>query len=157
MLASPEAVVRAIWQIDVHALPERGGKPYLWEDFVLRLADGRIGIATVDQPFPGAFSQLRQFMRRFHRLLEYMQNDLQLFIATGNQHRTQLYGRLLRHPVLRKISQGILETAIRPYCVRTPMPPITHLLYPTGNRLEQSHDNLWAERTDERISALQGG
>jgi hypothetical protein len=26
------------------ALPQRGGKPYLWEDFVLWLADGRIGV-----------------------------------------------------------------------------------------------------------------
>ena len=126
------------------ALPERGGKPYLWEDFVLWLVDGRIGVATVDHPYPSAFSQLCQFIRRFHRLLEYMQKELQLFIATGNQHRTQLYGRLLRHPVLRKTSQGILETAIRPYFVRTPMPSITRLLYPTGNRWNTRHGTPWA-------------
>jgi len=126
------------------ALPERGGKPYLWEDFVLWLADGRIGVATVDQPYPSAFSQLRLFVRRFHSLLQYMQN-LQLLIATGNEHRTRLYARLLRHPVLRKISQVKLETAIKPYRVRTPIPTITRLLYPTGNRWNTRHDITWAE------------
>jgi hypothetical protein len=122
------------------ALPKRGGKPYLWEDFILRLADGRIGVATVDQPQPSAFSQLRQFARRFQPLLQYMQNELQLLIATGSQHRTQLYGRLLHHPVLRNIGQVKLETAIKPYRVRTPMPTITRLLYPTGNHWNTRHD-----------------
>ena len=127
------------------ALPERGGKPYLWEDFVLWLADGRIGVATVDQPYPSAFSQLRLFIRRFHSLLQYMQNELQLLIATGSEHRTRLYCRLLRHPVLRKISQVKLETAIKPYRVRTPIPTITRLLDPTGNRWNTRHDTPWAE------------
>ena len=127
------------------ALPERGGKPYLWEDFVLRLADGRIGVAAVDQPYPSAFSQLRLFVRRFHALLQYMQNELQLVIATRNEHRTRLYARLLRHPVLRKNSQVKLETAIKPYRVRTPIPTITRLLYPTGNRWNTRHDVIWAE------------
>jgi hypothetical protein len=127
------------------ALPERGGEPYLWEDFVLWLADGRIGVATVDQPYPSAFSQLRLFVRRFHSLLPYMQNELQLLIATGNEHRTRLYARLLRHPVLRKISQVKLETAIKPYRVRTPVPTIRRLLYPTGNRWNTRHDTPWAE------------
>jgi hypothetical protein len=127
------------------ALPQRGGKPYLWEDFVLWLADGRIGVATVDQPYPSAFSQLRLFVRRFHSLLQYMQNELQLVIATGNEHRNRLYARLLRHPVLRKISQVKLETAIKPYRVRTPIPTITRLLYPTGNRWNTRHDTPWAE------------
>jgi hypothetical protein len=127
------------------ALPERGGKPYLWEDFVLWLADGRIGVATVDQPYPSAFSQLRLIIRRFHSLLQYMPNELQLRIATGNEHRTRLYARLLRHPVLRKISQVKLETAIKPYRVRTPIPTITRLLYPAGNRWNTRHDTPWAE------------
>ena len=126
-------------------LPQLGGKPYLWEDFVLWLADGRIGVAIVDQPHPSAFSQLRQFVRRFHPLLQYMQNELQLLIATGNQHRTRLYGRLLRHPALRKISQVKLETAIKPYRVRTPIRTITRLLYPTGNRWNTRRDTPWAE------------
>jgi hypothetical protein len=113
------------------ALPKRGDKPCLWEDFILRLADGRIGVVTVDQPHPSALSQLRQFVRRFQPLLEYMKNELQLLI--GDQDRTQLYGRLLHRPVLQKNSQVKLETAIKPYCVQTPMPTITitRMLYPT--------------------------
>jgi hypothetical protein len=126
-------------------LPQRGGKPYLWEDFVLRLADGRICVATVDQPHPSAFSQLRQFARRFCPLLRYVQNELQLLIATGSEHRNRLYARVLRHPVLRKISQVKLETVIKPYRVRMPVPTITRLLYPTGNRWNTRHDTPWAE------------
>ena len=34
----------------------------------------------------------------------------------------RLYARLLRHSAGQKISQVKLETVIRPYCVRTPMP-----------------------------------
>jgi hypothetical protein len=115
-------------------LPRRGGKPYLWEDFVLRLAEGRICVAIVDQPNPGAFSQLRQFARRFYPLLRYLQNELQLLIATGSRHRALLYDRLLRHGVLRKIGPVKLETRIRPYCLRAPMRTIPRLLYPTGNK-----------------------
>jgi hypothetical protein len=115
-------------------LPQRGGKPYLWEDFVLRLAGGRICVAIVDQPHPSAFSQLRQFARRFYPLLRYVQNELQLLIATGSQHRALLYDRLLRHVVLRKIGRVRLETTIRPYCVRAPMLTISRLLYPTGKK-----------------------
>jgi hypothetical protein len=102
-------------------------------------------VSSVDQAYLSALSQLRLFVRRFHLLLEYMQNELQLLIATENEHRTRLYARLLRHPVLRKISQVKLETAIRPYHVRMPIPTVTRLLYPTGNRWNTRHDTPWAE------------
>jgi hypothetical protein len=120
-------------------LPQRGGKPYLWEDFVLWLADGRIGVAIVDQPHPSAFSQLRQFLRRFHPLLGCIQNGLQLLIATGNQHRCRLYRRLLRDPAVRKISQLNIETIIKPHCLRAPLLSVARLLYSTINREEARH------------------
>jgi hypothetical protein len=115
-------------------LPQRGGKPYLWEDFVLRLTDGRICVAIVDQPQPSAFSQLRQFARRFCPLFGYVQNELQLLIATGSQQRAFLYDRLLRHVVLRKTGPVKLENMIRPYCAGAPMLTIPRLLYPSGKK-----------------------
>lgn len=121
------------------ALPRRGGRPYLWEDFVLWLVDGRIGVAIVDQPHASAFSQLRHFVRRFGLLLQRMQNKLQLMIATDNQHRARLYGRLLRHPTLRKISPLKLEAAIRPYCLQAPVLQVARLLYPSSKREDASY------------------
>jgi hypothetical protein len=115
-------------------LPQRGGKPYLWEDFVLWLADGRIGVAMVDQPHPSAFSQLRQFARRFQPVLRYLQDELQLLIVTGCRYRALVYDRLLRHAVLRKIVQAKLETTITVYCVRAPMQTISRLLYPSETK-----------------------
>jgi hypothetical protein len=137
----------------VAVLPQRGGKPYLWEDFVLWLADGRIGVAIVDQPHPSAFSQLRQFVRRFHPLLRYTHNELQLLIATGNQHRCRLYGRLLGHPAVRKISQLKLETTVRTYCVRAPMLSVARLLYPTSNS-ENARQHIPLVESDEASEGI---
>lgn len=116
------------------ALPQRGGKPYLWEDFVLWLVDGRIGVAIVDQPHSSTFSQLRHFIRRFGPLFQHMQNKLQLLIATGNQSRARLYGRLFHHPTVWKIFHLELETVVRPYCLRAPMLSVARLQYPTRQR-----------------------
>ena len=89
----------------INALPQRGGKPYLREQFVLWLPDGRIGVAMVDQPQPQAFSQVKQFVRQFQPALRQVPEELKLLIVTGNHHRKRLYpqsARPSRNPKARR-------------------------------------------------------
>jgi hypothetical protein len=57
-------------------LSQRNGKPYLREHFVFWLPEGGIGIATVDQPGPGAFVRLRLFLRQFLPVLRSVQEEI---------------------------------------------------------------------------------
>ena len=67
------------------------------------------------RPYPSAFSQLRQFVRRFHPLLlQYMQKELQLLIAAEISIAPGSIDACYGHAALRKISQVKLETAIKP-------------------------------------------
>jgi hypothetical protein len=118
-------------------LPQRVGKLHLWEHFLLWLPDGRIGVAIVDQPHPGAFSQLRLFIRKFLPALRYMREELVLLIVTGDKRRCQLYERLLRrHPAIRKLGLGEFGNTIEPYRVQQPIPSITELMWPSAKKHE---------------------
>lgn len=41
------------------AIPHRGGEPYLWEEFILWLGDGRVAVALEDDHQRSPFSQVR--------------------------------------------------------------------------------------------------
>jgi hypothetical protein len=123
-----------------NALPQRGGKPYLRDQFVLWLPDGRIGVAMVDQPHPRAFSQVNQFVRQFQPVLRHVPGELELLIVTGSHHRQRLYGRLLRHRRIRKLGLEQLASAVNPYLVRRPTPPVAALLWPASSRHDEIHD-----------------
>ena len=41
----------------VGMIPERGGRPYLWDEYLLKIGDGTIMIAQVDDQGRGTFSQ----------------------------------------------------------------------------------------------------
>lgn len=124
----------------INALPQRSGKPYLREHFVLWLPDGLIGVAMVDQPQPRAFSQLKQFMRQFQPALRHVPGGLELLIVTGSYHRQCLYGRLLRYPRMRKLGLDHLANAVKPYWMRRPTPPVAALLWPASSRHDEIHD-----------------
>ena len=52
------------------ALPHIGGQPYLWQEFVLHRADGRICVAAVDRAHDTAKYQTRTLAQRYAGLLE---------------------------------------------------------------------------------------
>jgi hypothetical protein len=135
------------------ALPQRGGKPYLWEDFVLWLVDGRIGVAIVDQPHSSTFSQLRHFIRRFGPLFQHIQNKVQSLITTGNHDRARLYDRLLREPIMRNISPVKLEAAIRPYCLQESVLTVARLQY-VRSKPEDASYNVPLTKSDEPSELL---
>jgi len=124
----------------VSALPQRDGKPYLREQFVLWLPDGRIGVAMVDQPQPRAFSQLKQFLRQFQPALRHPPGELELLIVTGSHQRQWLYRRLLRHRRIRKLGLEQLANAVKPFLVRRSTPPVAVLLWPASSHDDEIHD-----------------
>jgi hypothetical protein len=126
----------------IHVLPHRGGKPYLREQFVLWLPDGRLCVVMLDQSQQSAFSQVKQFVRQFQPALRQPLGELELLVVTGSAQRQRLYGRLLRHPRIRKLGLHVFQNAIKVYLVRRPTPSVAAPLWPASGYHEEIHDNL---------------
>jgi hypothetical protein len=54
------------------ALPHIGGQLYLWQEFVLRRADGTICVAAVDRAHETAKYQTRTLAQRYASVLEHL-------------------------------------------------------------------------------------
>jgi hypothetical protein len=112
-------------------LPQRGGRPYLREHFLLWQPDWRLGIAMIDPPQPGVLPRLRLFIREFLPLLRHFRTEPDLLMVTADKARRQLYERLLRrHRAIQKLGLSELSNRIKPYCVKPPVPSITELVWP---------------------------
>src|SRR6266566_1729528 len=59
-------------------LPQRGGNPYLWQDFVR-----------------SAYRQLYRFLKRFARCLGFLQDKLRLLVVVGTDARLRVFTQLL--------------------------------------------------------------
>ena len=115
-------------------LPQRDGKPYLRERFLLWQQDWRLAIAMVDQPQPGMLLRLKVFIREFLPLLRHLRREPDLLVVTANKGRSYVYERLLkRHRAIHKLGLGELSNLIRTYCVKPPVVSIAGLTWPTTN------------------------
>ena len=106
-------------------LPQRAGKPYLWEDFVMRRHSGGLGVATVDRSNHSAFLQLHELVKRYRPCLRFIPDELKLMLAVGTDARYRLCARLLRHPRLQKLLPDMpraVKTALRLYRIKQPVP-----------------------------------
>jgi len=56
----------------LNAIPHRGGRPYLWEEFFLCVGDGGIAIALVDDQQRSPFSQSKRLAERFFPMLRFL-------------------------------------------------------------------------------------
>lgn len=120
-------------------LPQRGGKPYLWQDFVLRRRSGGLAVAMVDHFGRSARRQLYRFLRRYARCLGVLQDKLRLLVVVGSDARFRLFTRLLNHPKLQKIvpdSPGGLTSVVKLYRVRRAV-PVIRLLEPISRDLRE--------------------
>lgn len=115
-------------------LPQRSGRPYLREEFVLRLEDKRLCAAIVDHSHRSAFLQLWGLAKRFCPCLERLRDRLELLIAVGSEGRYRLYCQLVCHPSLQKLSRGRYEVSVTPYRVRRGVPLVRSLAQPHGGR-----------------------
>jgi hypothetical protein len=101
------------------ALPQRGGRPYLWEELVLWHDYNRIGVAIVDDEQRSPLSQLKGFARGFSRLVACLRERLRMLVVTGSDTRHQFYCRLVHHPDVMKFSPPGFAIIIEPYRVRS--------------------------------------
>ena len=118
-------------------LPQRGGKPYLREHFLLWLHDGWLAFAMIDQPQPGALAQLKVYIRQFLPLLRRLRGEPYLLVVTADKARCHLYEKLLkRHRAIHKLGLGELSRQIKPLAVKPPVPSIAELTWPRA----ENHD-----------------
>ena len=103
----------------LNALPQRGGKPYLWEELVLWHDYNRIGVAIVDDQQRSPLSQLKGFARSFSRLVACLRDRLRMLVVTGSDTRHQFYCRLVHHSAVMKFSPPGFAITIEPYRVRS--------------------------------------
>jgi hypothetical protein len=137
-------------QCPLTALPQRNGKPYLREHFLLWLADRRLAVAMIDLPQPGVLSRLRLFLRQSLPMLRCLRQELDLLIITADQPRCYTYQRLLRtHPAVHKLGLGELIHRVKPYSVRPPVPTITEVVWP---RTDPNEMLLESHRDSDKFS-----
>lgn len=120
-------------------LPQRGGKPYLWQDFLLQRRSGGLAVAMVDYFGRNAYRQLYRFLKRFGRCLGVLQDKLRLLVVVGSDARLRLFTRLLNHPKLQRIvpdSPGGLASVVKLYRVRRAV-PVIRLVEPISRDLRE--------------------
>ena len=86
----------------LNAVPHRGGKPYVWEEFFLCVGDSSVAIALVDNQQRSPFSQSKKLAERFLPTLRFLPPYSSLLIVTGSHTRQQGYERVLKHPDLKR-------------------------------------------------------
>jgi hypothetical protein len=102
------------------ALPHIGGRPYLWQDFLLRRGDGKICVAAVDRPDNTPKYQTRTLAERYRGVLEHIPFEFRLIVVVGSEGRARLYRKWAAQPIAGRFTQHTLK----PYQVRTPIPQV---------------------------------
>jgi hypothetical protein len=102
------------------ALPQIGGQPYLWQEFVLRRADGRICVAAVDRAHDTTKYQTRTLAQRYAGVLEHLPSQFQLMVAVGSKRRAELYWKWAGQPIARPFTHETLQ----PYWVKALIPQV---------------------------------
>jgi len=102
------------------ALPHVGGRPYLWQEFLLRRADGKLCVAAVDRPDNTPKYQTRTLTQRYGKVLGHIASEFRLIVVVGSEGRHRLYRKWAAQPIAGRFTQETLK----PYQVRTPIPQV---------------------------------
>jgi hypothetical protein len=102
------------------ALPHVGGRPYLWQDFLLQRADGTLCLAAVDRPDNTPKYQTRTLTQRYSGVLEHTVSEFRLIVVVGSEGRVRLYRKWAAEPIAGRFTQ----LTLKPYLVRTPIPQV---------------------------------
>jgi hypothetical protein len=102
------------------ALPHVGGRPYLWQEFLLRRGDGILCVAAVDRPDNTPKYQTRTLSERYSRVLEHIPSGFRLIVVVGSEGRARLYRKWAAQSIAGRFTQDTLK----PYQVRTPIPQV---------------------------------
>lgn len=111
--------------------PQRGHRPYLWEDILLQRPSGELVLTMVDHSDRVSSYQLHSFLKRFAPNLGL--NGLRLMVAVGSERRERLFRQLLNHTRLQRLldEQGItmpLREMLTIYRVRRAVPVVRPLI-----------------------------
>ena len=112
-------------------LPQRGDKPYLWQDIVLRRPSGELVLTMVDHFGRHPYRQLYRHLKRFAPALG--PDRLRLMVVVGSERHEQLFRRQLNYTRLQRLleAQGIylpLRDMVTIYRVRRPVPVVRPLI-----------------------------
>jgi hypothetical protein len=102
------------------ALPQIGGRPYLWQEFVLRRADETICVAAVDRGHDTAKYQTRTLAQRYARVLEHLPSRFRLIVAVAANRRAELYRKWAGQPIACPFTHETLQ----PYRVKALIPQV---------------------------------
>jgi hypothetical protein len=126
-------------------LPQRGGRPYLWEDFVLDPHDGTLCVSIVDRMHSSAFLQAFGFAKQLADCRLRVRERLSLLVAVGSEARHRLYAKAARHPRVQRYRQGFGE-GVATYQVTMPVPHIRALTHEpdthSDNLFRGGHERL---------------
>jgi hypothetical protein len=111
--------------------PQRGHRPYLWEDILLQRPSGELLLTMVDRFGRMASYQLHSFLKRFAPNLGL--DELRLMVAVGSERRERLFRQQLDHPRQQRLldEQGItmpLREMLTIYRVQRAVPVVRPLI-----------------------------
>lgn len=111
--------------------PQRGHRPYLWQDILFQRPSGELVLTMVDHFGRTSSFQLHSFLQRFAPNLGL--DELKLMVAVSSEQRERLYSHLLNHARLRRLldEQGIsmpLREMLTIYRVRRTVPVVRPLI-----------------------------
>ena len=86
-------------------IPERRGRPYLWDEFFLKVGDGSTTIAQIDDQQRGPFAQAKNLAIRFSDVTKFLPKHSQLYIVTGSDARDRSYEYVLKHPDMQRVHE----------------------------------------------------
>jgi hypothetical protein len=112
---------------EVGLLPQRGGKPYLWQDLILQRPSGDLIVARVDHFGRSHNHQFYRLLQRFAPSLRLIQDEMKLLVVVGSEHRHRLFHRLLNRPRLQRLVADVpngMAGAVKLYGVRRAVPVI---------------------------------
>ena len=124
---------------DGDLLPQRGGKPYLWQDLLLQRPSGDLVVAMVDHTGRDPYLQLYRLLQRFAPSLRLIQDEMKLAVVVGSEHRLKPFSRLLRRPRLQRLVADVpngLLGAVQLYRVQRPVPAVRSLV-PRGREVPE--------------------
>ena len=121
--------ISKLWKLGCEPalFPERAGKPYLWQDILLRRTTGELVLTMVDHFGRNSSFQLHSFLKRFAPSLG--SDELRMMVVVGSERREQLFRRQLHHTRLQRLleDQGVylpLRNMVTIYRVRRAVPVV---------------------------------
>jgi hypothetical protein len=139
---------------EIGLLPQRGGKPYLWQDLILQRPSGDLVVARVDHFGWSSYLQFYRLLQRFAPSLRLIQDELKLLVVVASERRLRRFRSLLDRPRLQRLVADVpngMAGAVKLYRVQRSVPVIGSLIPKSQDLREVRALHLRTEdRTDNQ-------